>query len=114
MTLNPFLCSRAPMATLALLCIVSGCDDTVEPLPRDQGSVVIDEGLPSICVPTGSASRYRVTTLHIPTRDEATANAVLGSQRGRRRGHLRRARLRRRRGQLPDRPRGGPPGAGAR
>lgn len=78
MTLKPFLCSRSPMATLALLCIVSGCDDTGEPLPRDQGSVVIDEGLPSICVPTGSASRYRITTLHIPTRDDATANAVLG------------------------------------
>lgn len=78
MTFKPFLCSRAPMATLALLCIVSGCDDTVEPPPVDQGDVFIDEGLPSICVPTGTTTRYRVTTLHIPTPDEADANAVVG------------------------------------
>ena len=77
MTLNPFLCSRAPMATLALLCIVSGCDGTVEPSPRDQGNIVIIDP-PPICVPTGTTTRYRVTTLHIPTPDEATANAVVG------------------------------------
>lgn len=78
MTYKPFLYSRAPMATLALLCVVSGCDDTEPPPPLDQGNVVIDEGPPPVCVPSGAASRYRITALHIPTPDDATANAVLG------------------------------------
>jgi hypothetical protein len=77
MTYKPFLSFPAPMAALALLSFFSGCDDTGETAPRDQGGVR-DEGPPIICAPTGTATRYRVTTLHIPTPDDAEANAVVG------------------------------------
>ena len=82
MTSTNSLGHRGALCALGLLTILSGCDGGGNDLEnRDQGMNVVDNGpdiVPIECTPTGEATRFRVTTLHIPTPTEAGNGAVVG------------------------------------
>ncbi|MCA9579946.1 MAG: hypothetical protein KC668_31175, partial [Myxococcales bacterium] len=65
--------------TLLLPALWAGCDDTTEPPIVDMGTHHVDQDLPPLeCEATGAEVRYRITTLHIPTPDEADGGATVG------------------------------------
>ena len=70
----------SPLAhALALLSLLAGCTESLDNAVDLGPMTARDSGLPSACPGAGTPTRYRITTLHIPTADEASAgNVALG------------------------------------
>lgn len=70
-----FHMARLPRA-ITLLSLLAGCGSSPSNSADLGTNTPRDSDLPSVCPGAGTPTRYRITTLHIPTSDDVTAGNV--------------------------------------